>query len=46
VELGYCVGEGHWEDEEEASKGALGKFTRRFGSGDMTAEFMMEGGKT
>ena len=33
------------EDEEEASKGALGKF-RRFGSGDMTTEFMMEDGKT
>jgi hypothetical protein len=47
VELGCHVGEGHCRrvEEEEASKGVFGKFRRRFGSGDMTAEFMMEDGK-
>jgi hypothetical protein len=34
------------EDKEEALKGALGKFRRRFGSGDITAGFMIKDGKT
>jgi hypothetical protein len=42
----WAKGTAGGEDEEEALKGALGKFRRRFGSGDMSAEFMMEDGKT